>query len=84
VLSGRVTDAKTGTPLAGASIVLSDSKVGTSTDTSGNFIFRNIPKGHALVEISYTGYKTQVAHIDIMGNDTINFALTSSIIEMKE
>ncbi|MCU7549569.1 TonB-dependent receptor [Chitinophagaceae bacterium LB-8] len=81
LLSGRVIDAQTGAPLPGASIVLSDSKVGTNTDSSGHYIFKNIPKGHNLVEISYTGYKTLVEHLDATGNDTVNFALTSSIIE---
>ena len=51
--SGKVTDAKTGIPLMGASIILSESKVGTSTDSSGSYILSNVPFGHTLIEISY-------------------------------
>ncbi|HJW16720.1 MAG TPA: carboxypeptidase-like regulatory domain-containing protein, partial [Flavisolibacter sp.] len=37
-LSGRITDVKTGEPLAGASILLADSKNGTFSDSLGNYI----------------------------------------------
>ena len=80
-LSGKITDSKTGEPLAGASIILSDSHTGTTTDTSGNYSLRNIPTGHTLIEISYAGYKTLVEHVDIAGSDVHNFSLVSSIIE---
>jgi iron complex outermembrane recepter protein len=79
-LSGKVTDAKTGEPLAGAMIVLSDSRTGTTSDSSGYFSLKNIPLGHTIVEISYSGYKTLVEHLDITGKDYRDFALTSSII----
>ena len=81
-LSGKVTDAKTGSPLTGASIILSESKIGTSTDTAGNYILNNVPFGHTLMEISYSGYRSIVGHFDIKpGPNTKNFALTSSIVE---
>jgi len=81
-LSGKVTDTKSGMPLAGASVILSESKVGTSTDSSGNYILNNVPFGHTLIEISYTGYRSVVDHFDIEpGNNKKDFALTPSIIE---
>ncbi|HEX2609226.1 MAG TPA: TonB-dependent receptor [Flavisolibacter sp.] len=80
-LSGKVTDAKTGEPLAGASVSLSDSRAGVTTDSAGNYLIKNIPTGHTVVEVSFTGYKTTITHLDIMGSDTRDFALVSSIIE---
>ena len=80
--SGKVTDTKTGMPLAGASVILSESKVGTSTDSGGNYILNNVPFGHTLIEISYSGYRSIVDHIDIEpGNNKKDFALTPSVIE---
>jgi iron complex outermembrane recepter protein len=81
-LSGRVTDNKTGAPLPSASVILSESKVGTSTDSLGNYSLKNVPFGHTLIEISSEGYKSLVDHIDIRpGSNTRNFTLTSSVVE---
>lgn len=80
-LSGQVTDAKTGEPLAGASLLLSDSRMGTVTDSGGHYSLKNVPTGHTIMEVSYTGYKTLVQHIDIAASQVQNIALTSTIIE---
>src|SRR5689334_1752433 len=81
-LSGKVTDAKTDLPLSGASIILSESKIGTTTDTSGNYSLQNLPLGHTIIEISYTGYRSIVDHFDVVaGNNKKDFLLTSSIVE---
>ena len=79
-LSGKVTDVKTGEPLAGASVILSDSRNGTITDSTGSYTLKNIPAGHTVVEVSYSGYKTEVEHFDLTGNDVHNFALSSSFV----
>jgi iron complex outermembrane receptor protein len=80
-LTGKVTDAKTGQPLAGASIFLSDSRMGTITDSNGVYIFRNLPVGHTIFEVSYAGYKTLVEHLDIKDNSQHDFALTTTMLE---
>ena len=80
-LSGKVSDAQTGQPLVGASVTLVDARVGAATDTTGTYVLTNIPRGHTLVEVSHLGYKTLVDHVDLTGQDSRNFLLTSSIIE---
>lgn len=81
-LSGKITDVKTGAPLPGASIVLAESKIGTFADDSGNYALNNVPFGHTLIEVSYSGYKALVEHVDVEpGTNTHNFALTPSIVE---
>ncbi|MGZ3975793.1 MAG: TonB-dependent receptor plug domain-containing protein, partial [Flavisolibacter sp.] len=81
-LLGRVTDTKTGAPLVGASVILSESKVGTFADTSGNYNLNNVPLGHTLIEISSAGYKSLVDHVDIKeGTNTKNFTLSPSVME---
>jgi iron complex outermembrane recepter protein len=83
-LSGRVTDAKSGEPLPGASIYISDLKTGAIADASGRFYFRELPAGHHLVEISYTGYTSIVEHIDIENNLEKNFSLQPAILENQQ
>ncbi|HVK97734.1 MAG TPA: TonB-dependent receptor [Flavisolibacter sp.] len=79
-LSGTVTDLKTGEPLPGASILLTNSRLGTTTDSSGTYVFENIPVGHTIIEVSYFGYNTIVEHVDVIGSTVKNFQLTSTII----
>jgi iron complex outermembrane receptor protein len=79
--SGKITDAKTGTPIEGASIYLSDIKSGTASDASGKFIIKNIPPGKHLVEISHIGYTSVIESIDMNTDVNKDFALTESVIE---
>ena len=80
-LSGKVTDAKTGEALQGASIVIADSRIGTSTNSEGIFTFNNVPPGHTIIEVSYSGYETIVDHIDIAQTNQLNFQLKRSVRE---
>ena len=79
-LAGKVTDAKTGEPLAGAYLVLAASRTGTATDSNGNYILRNIPVGHSIIEVSFTGFKTVVEHLDLLDSSEHNFSLSPSML----
>jgi iron complex outermembrane recepter protein len=80
-LSGKVTDAKSGEPLQGASIVIADSRIGTTTNTEGIYTINNIAAGHTIVEVSYAGYQTIVDHVDITTSSEVNFQLNRSVRE---
>lgn len=80
-LSGTVTDAKTGEPLAGASVYFADEKTGTATDAKGKYTISNIPDGHHVVEVSYSGYATIVEHMELKQDLEKNFALSPVITE---
>ncbi len=79
--SGKITDAKTGAAIEGATIYISDIRSGTTADASGNFIIKNIPPGKHLVEISHIGYTSIIESIDMNNDISKDFALTESIIE---
>ena len=79
--SGKITDAKTGAPIEGASVYISDIRSGTSTNSSGNFLISNIPQGVHLVEISHIGYSSSIESIEIKNDIKKDFVITESIIE---
>lgn len=54
-VSGKVTDAATGTPLSGASVNLKGTTTGTTTDANGDFTLQ-VPDKDAVLVISYVGY----------------------------
>ena len=82
--SGKITDAKTGKAIEGATVYISDIKSGTSSGATGNFIINNIPRGNHLVEISHIGYSSIAQNIDIINDVKKDFVLTESIIENSE
>lgn len=55
-LSGRVVDSRTGRPLPGASIYLSDASGGTASNQSGFFSLPNVLSGNHELIVSYVGY----------------------------
>ncbi|MER3498886.1 MAG: TonB-dependent receptor [Chitinophagaceae bacterium] len=80
-LTGKVTDAKTGEPLAGASVYFPDLRTGAATNSQGIYTITNISRGRYSVEVSHLGYATIIEVIEINGNTTHDFALVTSFIE---
>jgi len=83
--SGKVIDATTNEPLAGATVYISDLKANTVTNANGEFRFVNIPsKGKFLIEVRYLGYKTTSRQIDLAVNKPLVFEMEPSVIESAE
>lgn len=80
-LSGKITDAKTGEALVGATVYFPDLRIGSSADASGFYSIQNIPQGKYLVEVSYTGYSSVLETILLNGNVKKDFALSPSFTE---
>lgn len=82
---GRVLDASDQSPLAGASVYITDLKASTTTNAQGEFVFRNIPaRGRFLLEVRFVGYKTHSAVIDLASQGNLTISLLPSIIESAE
>jgi iron complex outermembrane receptor protein len=79
--SGKITDAKTGESLPGASIYIADVKLGAIADRDGKYFFRDIPTGHHLIEVSHAGYSSIIEHIDLDKDTEKDFALQPSVVE---
>ncbi|GAA4747207.1 TonB-dependent receptor [Flavisolibacter ginsenosidimutans] len=82
-LTGKITDAQTALPLAGASVSIDDSRSGAVANAQGEYTFKNIAGGHHIIEVSYSGFTTTVLHIDISANTTKDFALVPAIREQQ-
>jgi iron complex outermembrane receptor protein len=80
-LSGFVLDEKTKTPLVGATIYLPEDRRGTLTNEKGYYSIPQLTAGHHVVEVSYTGYGTFVAHIELGAALEKNFNLAPVYLE---
>ena len=79
--TGIVKDLKTGNPIEGVSVIISDAKTGSTTNAKGEFFIANISDGKHLVEISHLGYATIAAYIEVRGDTKKDFFLSESIVE---
>ncbi|MEO1417937.1 MAG: TonB-dependent receptor [Bacteroidota bacterium] len=86
-IQGRVTDAETGDPLTGASIVLIGTYKGAYTDGKGNFRIEGIKAGDYSVKFSYIGYADKIFNgISVSRSDvtTLNAPMTSAVKTLGE
>jgi TonB-dependent starch-binding outer membrane protein SusC len=79
-VSGRVTDEK-GNPLAGATVKVKGSLIGTTTDKDGKFTLVNVDGG-AMLEISYVGHETQT--VTVRGKSLISIVLGQKLSMLDE
>lgn len=84
-ITGKVTDAKSQSGLAGATISVPDLRISAITNSNGEFILKNLPaNGRFLLQVSYVGYRSLTRVVDFASPGLLSFALQPSIIEGRE
>jgi hypothetical protein len=68
MVRGRVTEAGSNAPLAGAAIEIEGSRAGASCDDGGSFVITGLGAGTHTVVISYVGYRTVRRQVAVGGN----------------
>ncbi len=88
-IRGQVTDAASGTPMPGVSILLLDSDPvqGTTTDENGHFILQNVLVGRQSLRFTFVGYEPSFVR-NIMVSSArevvLNISLRELVTEMEE
>ncbi|HEY4785466.1 MAG TPA: carboxypeptidase-like regulatory domain-containing protein, partial [Bacteroidales bacterium] len=80
-VSGVVTDAGTGEPLIGVTVIVEGTKLGTITDAKGKYTL-DIPSTNAVIIFSYLGYLTQ--QIAVAGQSNIDVKMESDVKKLDE
>ena len=83
-LSGKITNKKTGEPLPGVTVYISDLKTGAASDANGNYTIENLPQSIVLVQVSFIGYKLIAEKIDLSITTKKDFAMEESVAELNE
>ena len=68
IVTGKVTDARTGANLKGAKVTIEETGQWTSTNDLGEFRLVNVPSGSATLTVSYLGYAGQSAVVGVRGD----------------
>jgi len=84
-VSGTVTDARTGEPLPGVSVVLSEIQRGAATDLDGEYFIADVPSGTLTLTVTYIGYTRYTQEIQV-GNSTVvqDISLEQDILGLEE
>lgn len=85
VIKGKIVDAVSQTPLSGASVVISESnpKLGTITDSEGNFRLWNVKPGRYNISVSFIGYENYLFREVLVGTGK-EVVLNAGIKELPE
>lgn len=79
-ITGKIIEESTGKSLPGATIRIKDTKLSMTSDSEGNFIFRNVKAGKYDLEFSAFTFETKIiTEVEVINNETTN--LTVSLAE---
>lgn len=81
VITGKVTDAKDGSPIPGVTVAVPGTSLGTQTNASGNFRL-SVPNNAAAIRISFVGYTTQ--EINLTGVNDVAVKLVPNSTALNE
>ena len=85
-VQGRVTDAATGAPVAGAQVRIANSTSGNITNDQGFYFINEVPAGLADIESSFIGYRSVIVEGEriLAGQTTtMNFELEQTAVELE-
>lgn len=80
-ITGTVTDAS-GNGLAGANVVVGGTTMGAAADVDGYFVIEDVPNGTYTLTASVIGYENGNATLTLPGAGSVDFALTTSVLEL--
>ncbi len=85
-ITGRVMEAGTSRPIAGASVTVEGTNLGTLTQANGGFIVQNVPVGSHQVTVTVLGYGTNRLPATVQADAAVNlqFELQPQAIALQE
>ncbi|MEN8145848.1 MAG: carboxypeptidase regulatory-like domain-containing protein, partial [Gemmatimonadota bacterium] len=84
-VQGRVVDAETGAPVAGAQVTVVGSTLGNLTNDQGFYFINEVPAGLTSVQAEFIGYRSVIIESEriLAGQTTtLNFDLEASAVEL--
>ena len=67
-IRGRATDATSGQPIIGATLLVENTKLYDVSGLDGSFVIKNVPTGTYTIRISYVSFKTMTREVVVNGD----------------
>ncbi|HSW31360.1 MAG TPA: SusC/RagA family TonB-linked outer membrane protein [Longimicrobiales bacterium] len=86
IVTGRVTDARSGAPVPSAQVFIVDTQLGTLTDAEGNYRIPNVGAGQRQVRVINIGFRSETQTVSLAAGQTAraDFQLAVSAIALDE
>ncbi len=85
-VTGRVTDASTGSAIPGASVVVVGTRHGTVTDGTGSYVLEGVAPGTVVIQASFVGFASETRSVSVSDAITVraDFALKTGGLRLDE
>ncbi len=85
-IKGKIKQIDSTTAMSGVSIYLDKTNIGSTSNSTGNYIIKNVPEGNHTLVASAIGYHTIKKEISIKENEvlTINFTMVEAVSSLSE
>jgi TonB-linked SusC/RagA family outer membrane protein len=85
-VTGTITDARTGAPIAGAQVSIRDRGLGVLSSETGRFLIVNLPEGRLELRVLFLGYAPQSRTLEVAEGETAvqDFQLSIQAIQLEE
>ena len=86
IINGQVKDTETSEPVGSVNVFLSNTTIGTSTDSTGIFMIPDVPSGVFDLVISRVGYEREIKLVDMVSSESLYYdiKLIPKIIQTTE
>lgn len=75
-VSGTITDASTGDPLAAVQVYVSGTAIGRVTDETGQYVISGVPAGTVTVRADLIGYRTVESQVTVVAGGVADLDLS--------
>ncbi len=83
-LTGKVTDKQTGQPLAGVSVYIANTSIGSVTNNKGEYVLNQVAINSFELIASIVGYETEAANVSMNVSTKQDFSLAAKVNELEE
>jgi hypothetical protein len=83
MITGLVTDSRTGEPLAGASVIIEGTERGNASDSTGRYTITNLPVGYCSAVASYVGYQDVRERVLVPYGEPARYDFRLTVMEFK-
>ena len=81
-VKGIVVDSESQQPLANVTVIVTGTAISQRTDTDGNFVLTNVPKGEQVVQISLQNYESQSFPVTIEEGKEVDLGTIMLFIDL--
>ena len=82
IITGEVSDSRTGNSLPGANVMIEGTSIGAATDMDGRYVILQAPEGTFDLVVTFIGYHSMTTSVIVVAGETVvvNFSLNPTVI----